>query len=98
VWNPDAVCLSNDVTQQTYSLSDDILAMEIVPAVAGEVRLGPIAKIPEGADLECCGQGFNERTVKVRWRGKVYFVFLQDLESQCKAAGSYHAELVRRAI
>lgn len=89
MWNPDALSISDNVSQKKYSLSDDILAMEIVPAVAGDVRLGPISKIPEGANIECCGQGFNERTVKVRWRGMIYFVFVQDLETQRKPAARH---------
>jgi len=88
MWNPDAASIHDGVSQQTYSLSGDIPAMEIVPSMTGEARLGPISKIPEGADLECCGQGFNERTVKVRWRGVVYFVFVQDLETQTETCSA----------
>ncbi|HTU47270.1 MAG TPA: hypothetical protein VMF91_19560 [Bryobacteraceae bacterium] len=75
MWNPDAVSIPNAFSPQVYSLPDDILAMEIVPSATGEARLGPISKIPEGADIECGGQGFNERTVKVLWRGHVLLRF-----------------------
>jgi len=39
-----------------------------------------ITQLPEGAELELCGEGFNERTVRVRWAEGFYFVFLQDLD------------------
>ena len=89
MWNPNALSFSDDVSEQAYTLSDDIVAMELVPAVTGEPRLGPLSKIPEGAEIECCGEGFNERIVKARWRGKFYFVFLQDLECQPKLTAKY---------
>lgn len=85
MWNLDILSLPDDVpAEQRYALSEDILAMEVVPSATGEWGLGPVSKLPEGAEVEWCGQGFNDRTTKVRWRGKVYFVFLADLETQRK--------------
>jgi hypothetical protein len=43
-------------------------------------RLGPITQLPETAQVEICGDGFNDRTVKVRWNNSLYFVFREDLE------------------
>jgi hypothetical protein len=43
-------------------------------------RLGTITQLPQSAHLEVCGDGFNERTVKVRWQGSFYFVFREDVE------------------
>jgi hypothetical protein len=39
-----------------------------------------ITKLPKGAQLQIWAKGFNERTVKVKWKDSFYFVFLQDLE------------------
>jgi len=49
-------------------------------------RGGGISELPKDAKLDLCGEGFNERTVKVRWHGKLFFAFLQDLDSP---AGAY---------
>jgi hypothetical protein len=43
--------------------------------------MGGITKLPKGAQLQIWAKGFNERTVKVKWKDSFYFVFLQDLES-----------------
>lgn len=56
--------------------------MEMVPLPGGEMLLGPLITLPAGLELECCGLGFNDRTVKARWRGRIYFLFRQDLERQ----------------
>jgi hypothetical protein len=66
---------------RVYSLSKNIAGIQVLPAAdAGEPRLGMITQLPQGAELEVCGEGFNERTVRVRWAEGFYFVFLQDLE------------------
>ncbi|MGA8028311.1 MAG: hypothetical protein WB992_14300 [Bryobacteraceae bacterium] len=46
----------------------------------GKIRMGVMSQLPEGADLEICGEGFNDRTIKVRWQEQFYFIFLQDVE------------------
>ncbi len=43
-------------------------------------RLGVIAQLPKGAELQVCGSGFTPRTRRVESGGQFYFVFLQDLE------------------
>jgi hypothetical protein len=86
MWNADALSTSVDSSEQPCALSQEILAMELIPSQKGEMQLGPLSSIPEGADLAICGEGFNDRTAKVRWRGRFYFVFLQDLENQSSRA------------
>ena len=39
-----------------------------------------ITQLPRGAELQLCGEGFNDRTVRVKWAESFYMVFLQDLE------------------
>lgn len=57
----------------------DVPAIPIVLATDGSVELGPITRLPEGATLQFCGDGFNDVTVKIWWEGRYYFVFLEDL-------------------
>jgi hypothetical protein len=86
MWNAAALSISADSSEQSCILSQEILAMELIPNRKGEMQLGPLSSIPDGAHLEICGEGFNDRTAKVRWRGRFYFVFLQDLENQSSRA------------
>jgi hypothetical protein len=59
----------------------------IVPARISAIQLFPgrherglVTQLPQSADVEICGDGFNDRTVKVRWHDSFYFVFRDDLE------------------
>lgn len=62
------------------ALPKNIAAIQIQHAEDGRSQLGVIAELPESAELDVCGEGFNARTVKVRWAGQYYFVFMQDIE------------------
>ena len=64
----------------SITLSKIIAAINIRETEDRHTRLGLIAQLPAGARLEVCGSGFNERTLKVRWEGRLYFVFVQDLQ------------------
>ncbi len=67
--------------ERAQTLAKNIAAIQLLPPDgAGETRLGMITQLPTGAEVQICGEGFNERTVRVRWAGGYYFVFLQDLE------------------
>ncbi len=89
MWNSSALFIPDVVfADQAYTLSEDVFAMELVRVENGDPRLGPVSKIPRGAEIQACGDGFNERTIKIRWQGKFYFVFLQDLEAQRKPAAA----------
>jgi hypothetical protein len=64
-------------------LYKNIAAIQVLPSESStELRLGMITQLPSGAELIVCGDGFNDRTVKVRWAEGFYFVFLQDLEQR----------------
>ena len=87
MWNPDALTIPVSMpTDANYTLSDDIWGMQLLPSGNGVASLGPLVKIPHGSRLDFCGQGFNERTLKVRCGDSFYFVFLQDLDMQRKPA------------
>jgi hypothetical protein len=72
---------SNGVSSPRYHLSREIQAIEC-GATFGETSLGPISFIPAGSNVKYGGPGFNAETVRIRWRGKSYYVFRQDLETQ----------------
>ncbi|HSU31293.1 MAG TPA: hypothetical protein VLJ11_08655 [Bryobacteraceae bacterium] len=62
----------------SLTISRDIFALELLPANSG-AHSGGIRRVPKGAYLQVCGQGFNDRTIQVRWEGRLCFVFLQDV-------------------
>jgi hypothetical protein len=66
---------------ETFTLSRKIAAVQLVPVEAPHGRLGAIVQLPRGAHLDLCGEGYDDRTVKVRWEDNFYFVFLEDLQS-----------------
>lgn len=66
---------------EKYTLSRNISAIQVTSSIDGRAQLGTIMQLPEGAQLDVCGDGFNDRTVKVRWEGTFYFIFRQDIES-----------------
>jgi hypothetical protein len=68
-----------------YILNEEIVAFQILQSENEVARFGPIVSLPAGAQVRTCGEGFNERTLKVRYEGSFYFVLVQDLESHSKA-------------
>ncbi len=94
MWNSNA--LSTYRTELSagdrYTVSDEICAMQLTPSNSLIFKLGPLVTLPKSTQLEVCGEGFNDRTLKVRCNGSFYFVFIQDLEAQRKPMGrSAHA-------
>jgi hypothetical protein len=65
----------------TYILSGAITAFEVFTNHLNAERLGPVCELPKGADLEICGDGFNESTVRMRYGDGHYFVYWRDLAS-----------------
>jgi len=61
------------------SLAKNISAIELNGLENGKARLGPVLQLPSGAQIEVCGEGFNDRMVKIRSNGKYYFAFRSDL-------------------
>jgi hypothetical protein len=61
----------------TYRLSEPATAFAIYPGTPE--GFGPLCELPAHADVEVCSDGFNDRTVKVRYGNCYYFVFWRDL-------------------
>jgi hypothetical protein len=75
-----AVPTGADWSKATYVLPRNVPAIQVLPDELGRIRLGTIVKLPEGAEVEDCGQGFDDRTRKVCWQGGFYHIFTDDME------------------
>ena len=74
--------------EKTYTLDRSISAIPILPGAYLSPQLGLVTRLPEGAELDLRGPGFDDHTLRVHWRGQTYFVFLDELEPQRKRAAS----------
>ncbi|HEX4770738.1 MAG TPA: hypothetical protein VH351_07910 [Bryobacteraceae bacterium] len=79
---PEEDCIGENVT-----LSRAVCAIQLVQRSNG-LRLGPLTQLRGGTTVELCGEGYNERTVKVRVNGDCFFIFAQDLDVASKAVGA----------
>jgi len=61
-------------------LSPRISAVELTSDRHDHPRLGRITQLVQSCAIEICGEGFNERTVKVRYENSFYFVFRADVK------------------
>jgi len=65
----------------TVSLSKSIAAVQLQQKENGVgAKLGLLGQLGPGTVLAVCGEGFDDRTVKVRVNDAFYFVFAQDVE------------------
>lgn len=72
--------IAMDLRKTHYSLTKNAPAMQIVPDGTGKLRMGALIRLPDGAEVEICGEGFDDRTTKVLWEGSTYYVFRDDLQ------------------
>lgn len=56
-----------------------VSAVRLIPKPEGDMKLGGLIQIEAGTLLEICGEGYNERTVKVRAGKEFFCVFRQDI-------------------
>lgn len=77
---------------RVFVLPRIVSAIQILPSEESEAnRLGLLTQLPEGAEIELGGPGFNEATIKVRCGSASYYLFLEDLDLIRKRAGVAHA-------
>lgn len=62
-------------------LSRPVCAIQLVPK-DDRAKLGPLVSLDVGTEVTLCGEGYNDRTVKVCARDQYYFVFSADLGIQ----------------
>jgi hypothetical protein len=81
--NSEALFIPEPCTSlgESCTLLKKIAAIQLVPTGDGDggARLGTISQLLPGTRLNVCGDGFNERTVKVRCEDGFYFVFWEDI-------------------
>ncbi len=65
---------------QLYTLPDDTAAIQVLPSGDGIADLGPVSKLPRGAQILPCGRGFDHQTLMVSCHGHFYYLFVRDLE------------------
>jgi hypothetical protein len=88
MWNERAFENKTDeAVSRPIKLPKQVSAIQLLVGADAPARLGLIANLPSGAQVDLCGAGFNERTAKIRYGDRYYFVFLQDLQEP----GSYGA-------
>jgi hypothetical protein len=64
-----------------YVVPTNVSAIQVLPSEDNEVtRLGLLTQLPEGAELQIAGPGFNDLTLRVKCGSAFYYVFLDDLE------------------
>ena len=76
--------------KKSYVLPKTIPAIPVISSPEGPTDIGTILQLPEGLQIEVCGEGFNERTVKVRSEGGYFFIFLEDLDPALGRKASAH--------
>ncbi|HEY7209041.1 MAG TPA: hypothetical protein VH477_02115 [Bryobacteraceae bacterium] len=75
--------------EKTYTLGRSVSAIQILPGMnEAKPSLGLMTRLPEGAELDLRGPGFDDQTVRVRCGGVGYYVFLDDLETHRKPVAS----------
>jgi hypothetical protein len=74
--------ISASYAQNIYTLPRNVSAIQVLSAVDGSPQMGTILQLPAGTQVRVCGDGFNDRTVKVTCEGGNYFVFFEDLEPE----------------
>ena len=77
-----------DWSKATYVLPRNAAAIQVLSDELGRIRMGAILKLPEGAEVSDCGEGFNDRTRKVSWQGGFYYIFTDDMELSNAARAS----------
>jgi len=87
VFNEDSLFLPVEtVDSPSFTLSGPVSAVQLIPH-GSRARLGPLVSLKEGQEIQLCGDGYNDRTLKVRLGEQFFFVFRRDLEM----AGSHPA-------
>ncbi|HEX7363447.1 MAG TPA: hypothetical protein VF283_23395 [Bryobacteraceae bacterium] len=79
--NATAIFIPNEPrAMKSCTLSRYAPIIEILFETNGTAHLGLISEFPRETCVEICGNGFDDRTVKVRIGDTFFFAFLEDLE------------------
>ena len=72
--------LEDTVSQAYYLLRRGVPALQFLGMQGDRAQFGPVIRIPRGEELEDCGYGLNEDTLKVRHGECYYIVYRQHLD------------------
>lgn len=61
-------------------LHHSISALRVITESDGKNRIGLLTQLPRNAEIEICGEGFDDRTVTVRLGDSLYFAFRADVQ------------------
>lgn len=82
----DVLFLPQDpIVGECHVLRGGIPALQLVALDNGRARWGPMVRLPAGAELMPCGEGFDDQTLRVRFGDSFYVVFQKDLDSSKEA-------------
>jgi hypothetical protein len=79
--NTSAISIPVSISvERIITLAKPIMGVELVCNERQRtIKLGPLSELTSGSTLDVCGEGFNERTIKVRCNGFFYFVLRHDV-------------------
>jgi len=63
----------------TVVLRKDIAAIQAIGNGCGRPGMGVMLRLPSGLQVEVCGSGFSDQTVKVRTNGDSFFVLRRNV-------------------
>lgn len=75
-----------------------IAALQITRDSKGNECVGVLTQINVTPEMKICGDGFNEKTVKVALNNSTYYVFKQDLFYLDSIADAIGSRLAGRAV
>jgi hypothetical protein len=62
-----------------FVLKKDIAAIQAIGTGGGRPALGMMVRLPQGLEVEVCGIGFSDQTVKVQAKGSFFFVLRRNV-------------------
>ena len=90
--NQEAFFISDEqMAGLAVRLSKTISAIQLQLKEDGSAKLGLLSQLGAGTRVTVCGEGFNDRTVKVRANDSWFYVFAQDLEAEAAPNNSFVA-------
>ena len=75
-----------------------VAALQIVKDDKGNERAGLLTQVSVTSEMRICGDGFNEKTIKVALNDSTYYVFKQDLFYLDSIAGAIDSRFAARAV
>lgn len=65
--------------RKTFVLRKDIAAIQALGNGCGRLSMGVMLRLPRGLQVEVCGSGFSDQTIRVSSNGDSFFVLRQNV-------------------